>query len=345
MTFPGLEVDRSSPEPLRSQLYRLIRQEFLSIYRPGDLLPTEMDLSRRFRVGRGTIRNALEDLTTEGLIERVAGRGSFLRADAVIRSRAYRAAVVLSRAEFAPGHLREETWVHHLEMLNGMLGAQAQSNLTLVLVDEDAFDPAAEASVDGVILFRHLEPSLVDRLSRPSVVVHYEVDLVLGFGGLVSEALAAGYRRPVFLGDPGKGRLDSINRVLTQFGRDPLGPDRVFLCGGTEADGARAAKTCLDSGLAPDCFLCSTDLRALGVLATLEARGGAGTPSIGVYGFDGIRRAALSKPPLTTWAFDWTLPGAFAVQELRALLDGRPRPQYTVPSGHLVVRASTHSSP
>ncbi len=47
-------------------------------FKPGDKLPTEMELARQFGVSRITSKRALADLTAEGLIYRVRGSGSFV---------------------------------------------------------------------------------------------------------------------------------------------------------------------------------------------------------------------------------------------------------------------------
>ncbi|MGR8947875.1 MAG: GntR family transcriptional regulator [Gammaproteobacteria bacterium] len=49
-------------------------------YRPGDLLPSESELTRRFDVSRHTIRSALRSLYEKGLIVSQRGRGSIVQA-------------------------------------------------------------------------------------------------------------------------------------------------------------------------------------------------------------------------------------------------------------------------
>ena len=46
---------------------------------PGDRLPTEYALGRRYMVNRHTVRRALSHLQAKGLVESTQGRGSFVR--------------------------------------------------------------------------------------------------------------------------------------------------------------------------------------------------------------------------------------------------------------------------
>src|SRR5271157_3136593 len=48
-------------------------------YRPGDRLPSEVALGRRFSASRPTVAQALRELQRLSLIERHAGAGSFVR--------------------------------------------------------------------------------------------------------------------------------------------------------------------------------------------------------------------------------------------------------------------------
>jgi DNA-binding GntR family transcriptional regulator len=68
-----------SPQPLYLRVYRLIADEIASgSLGPGDRLPSERELTERLGVSRATVRRALGELATDGLVEASAGRGSFV---------------------------------------------------------------------------------------------------------------------------------------------------------------------------------------------------------------------------------------------------------------------------
>jgi GntR family phosphonate transport system transcriptional regulator len=65
--------------PLYIQIANELRQNIAeSVYRLGDQLPTEVELSLRFGVNRHTIRRAIEILRNEGVIRIDRGRGTFV---------------------------------------------------------------------------------------------------------------------------------------------------------------------------------------------------------------------------------------------------------------------------
>ncbi|MFM7342506.1 MAG: GntR family transcriptional regulator, partial [Betaproteobacteria bacterium] len=63
------------------QIYLVLREQ-LQEGRFARGLPAETELARQFGVGRVTVRHAMEQLVAEGLIVRVAGRGTFPTAQA-----------------------------------------------------------------------------------------------------------------------------------------------------------------------------------------------------------------------------------------------------------------------
>jgi len=66
--------------PLYKKIINQIYQDIsLEVYKPGDLLPTESDLIKKYKTSRTTVRKALSSLVEDGIIYRKAGKGSFVQ--------------------------------------------------------------------------------------------------------------------------------------------------------------------------------------------------------------------------------------------------------------------------
>ena len=80
MTLPYSSVDPHSPIPLYHQIHLDLRQMIQhGLIPPGGMLPPEMEICHAYNVGRQTIRQAIARLVDEDLVERFAGRGTFVR--------------------------------------------------------------------------------------------------------------------------------------------------------------------------------------------------------------------------------------------------------------------------
>jgi len=65
--------------PLYQQIKGLILQSLQSgEWKPGEAIPSEMDLAARFRVSQGTVRKAIDELSAENLLVRRQGKGTFV---------------------------------------------------------------------------------------------------------------------------------------------------------------------------------------------------------------------------------------------------------------------------
>ena len=72
-------IDRNTPIPLYFQLKQIVRGEIEDGYlRPDDMIPTEKELSERYDLSRTTVRQAIQELTQEGLLYRVKVKGTFV---------------------------------------------------------------------------------------------------------------------------------------------------------------------------------------------------------------------------------------------------------------------------
>ncbi|MEY9930909.1 GntR family transcriptional regulator [Catenulispora sp. GP43] len=74
----------AAPQPLYERIGRQLRRR-LDAAEDGDPFPSEPRLAEEFGVSRMTVRAALAGLERDGLIERVPGRGSFVRKAAAER--------------------------------------------------------------------------------------------------------------------------------------------------------------------------------------------------------------------------------------------------------------------
>ena len=65
--------------PLYQQIKGLILQSLQSgEWKPGEAIPSEMDLAARFKVSQGTVRKAIDELAAENLVVRRQGKGTFV---------------------------------------------------------------------------------------------------------------------------------------------------------------------------------------------------------------------------------------------------------------------------
>ncbi len=65
--------------PLYQQIKSLILNSLrLGEWKPGEAIPSEIELAARFRVSQGTVRKAIDELAAENLLLRRQGKGTFV---------------------------------------------------------------------------------------------------------------------------------------------------------------------------------------------------------------------------------------------------------------------------
>jgi GntR family transcriptional regulator len=79
MARMSLKIDQKSPIPIYYQIREQLRQQITSGQLiAGDILPTEMEICAECGISRMTARQALTQLSYEGLVIRQRGRGTFV---------------------------------------------------------------------------------------------------------------------------------------------------------------------------------------------------------------------------------------------------------------------------
>ena len=72
-------LNKETPVPLYFQLKTLILDRIKDgTYRPGDLIPTENELSSMFNISRTTVRQAVTELVRDGYLYRIKSKGTFV---------------------------------------------------------------------------------------------------------------------------------------------------------------------------------------------------------------------------------------------------------------------------
>lgn len=72
-------VDKNSIIPIYYQLFKYFKSQIRSgILKPGDALPTEMEITAHFEISRMTVRRAISELVAAGMVYTQKGKGTFV---------------------------------------------------------------------------------------------------------------------------------------------------------------------------------------------------------------------------------------------------------------------------
>ena len=169
------------PGPAFSPLYQQIKNLILQSlqageWKPGESIPSEMDLAARFRVSQGTVRKAIDELAAENLVVRRQGKGTFVATHAEQHVQ-YRFLRLLPDQPQADGEGPAER--HIIECRRARAAADVARSLALRTGD-------AVLQVRRVLAFGGV-PTILEDLWLPGQV----------FKGLSAERMA-GYQGPTY---------------------------------------------------------------------------------------------------------------------------------------------------
>ncbi|MCU0930100.1 MAG: GntR family transcriptional regulator [Burkholderiaceae bacterium] len=89
MSTPATSADAGAApsfSPLYRQIKALITRSLeAGAWKPGEAIPSEVELAQRFKVSQGTVRKAIDELATDNLLVRRQGKGTFVATHAEAR--------------------------------------------------------------------------------------------------------------------------------------------------------------------------------------------------------------------------------------------------------------------
>jgi LacI family transcriptional regulator len=304
-------------------------------HRPGDRLPSEAQLVKRFRVSRPTVSRALRDLQAQGLIARRAGSGTYVcnprEAAAASPAFAQLGLIVPSLRhteifESICGELASLARVHDYGLLWGGTARPLSPETDLsIQAAETLCDQFIERRAVGVffIPFEHCSDceaaneritTKLHKAGVPVVLIDRDIlpfpersgfDLVgidnfTGGYTLATHLLKLGARRLAYLTLPStaptvNARIAGARVAMLDRGI-PIAPD--FVLTGDPADEKFVRSFAVARQL--DAILCTSDHIAAQLLQTLTRLRIRVPDQIRLVGFDDMRIASLLTVPLTT---------------------------------------------
>jgi DNA-binding LacI/PurR family transcriptional regulator len=361
----SLQMQEPSPK------YQIIRESLSNAiasgkYQPGQRLPSESELVRTFSASRPTVIKALRELQLSGVIERRAGSGSYVRADAAARGYTFGLLIPeLGRTEiFEPicrGMAEAQHGGHHVLLWGSSFGDEANIELQA----SQACRQLIAKKVSGVF-FAPLEltprkdainrsvAELLDKAGIPVVLLDRDLvsypersqyDLVgidnRRAGYVVTKHLiSGGCRRIVFLGRPGSAptvdaRIGGYMRAIAES-KLPSGPHVLRMDPENQAEVKKVM-----TRLRPEAFVCANDFTAAHLLKTLTDLKFDVPGDVRMVGIDDVKYASLLSVPLTTIHQPCASIGAIAIGAMLDRLRDPNLPARDISLNfHLVVRES-----
>jgi len=353
--------DLSKHERIRQTLIEAIAK---GQYEPGQRLPSESALVKTFGASRPTVNRALRDLQLSGVIDRRAGSGSYVRADASARGYLFGLLIPeLGRTEiFEPicsGMADAQHGSHHALLWGSSLAdsanieeqaSQACRQLVAQKVSGVFFAPLELTPEKDLINRRIAE--IFDRAAIPLTLLDRDLvpypersqyDLIgidnrrAGYT-ITSHLLRRGCRRLAFVGRPRSAptvdaRIWGYREALAGGEAEP----HVFRI---DPEDRTEVKRVLDDAR-PDGFVCANDFTAAQLLKTLDALGISVPDDVRMAGFDDVKYASLLSVPLTTIHQPCADIGGVAIGAmLERLRSPKMPPRDILLNFHLVVRDS-----
>ena len=329
-----------------SPKYEVIRQTLADViisgqYPPGDRLPSESALVKTFAASRPTVIRALRELQLTGLIERRAGSGSYVRADAAARSYTFGLLIPeLGRTEiFEPicrGMAEAQHGSQHVLLWGSSFGdeanmeqqaSQACHQLVAKKVSGVFFAPL-ELTPQKDAINRAIAEAL-DRAGIPVVLLDRDLvsypersryDLVgidnrrAGYA-ITKHLIRGGCNRPVFVGRPGSAPTVDARAAGYQEAIATATPVLESYVCRIEPDNRAQVKDILER-LRPDGFVCANDFTAARLLRTLTELRVRVPDKVRMAGIDDVKYASLLSVPLTTIHQPCSSIGAVAISAM-----------------------------
>lgn len=285
--------------------------------------PTIYDVARLAGVSTATVSRALNDIGQVAEAKRVA-------IDAAVAQLGYRPntiarSLVTRSTQTIALLLPDITNPFYADLVTGIQQLTLERDYTMLLCTTD-FDPEQEERYLRLLRAKHVDGALVDGLVLPPeriarfvedgfpivcldrdvnsrAVPLVQVDNRMGARLATEHLLALGHTRVAhIMGAPARISEERLLGYQGALGRAGVDPDSSLVALGnfTETGGHDAMQALLAAETGMTAVFAANDLSAIGAMNAIVASGRSVPRDISVVGFDDLRLAQYTSPPLTT---------------------------------------------
>ncbi len=362
-----MSVDRKVKVPLYMQVYEsLLGRIKDGTYPAAALLPSERELSVIFSVDRLTVRRALEMLAGEGLVEKKAGLGTWVKEPPPGPGSVGGVRTIVFALPESVSRIDRITEPCISALFFGIEHELAQNEFQLTYTtlgeDQELSGLLRGDQVAGIMFVSQMPPRVLKEARREGmaavVVNHYDPyfpsilpDRETGSFQAVTHLVDLGHRRIAFIsGIPSylssRANYDGYRRALMEAELD--WKDQPFAQGDWTFDGGYRAMTAIleSEGPAPTALFAANDMSALGAIEAVREAGLEVPGDMSVVGFDDVEQCRQVSPRLTTVRMDTDLMARAACQKLLYTIDsGQVHSVKIIVPAPLIVRESTAPVP
>jgi LacI family transcriptional regulator len=331
--------------------------------------PTIYDVARLAGVSTATVSRALNDTGRVAAAKRAA-------IDAAVEQLGYRPntiarSLVTRSTQTIALLLPEITNPFYAELVTGIQQLTLERDYTMLLCTTD-FDPEQEERYLRLLRAKHVDGALVDGLVLPPeriarfvedgfpivcldrdvnspAVPLVQVDNRMGARLATEHLLALGHARIAhIMGAPARISEERLLGYQAALAHAGVAADSSLVALGnfTESDGHDAMHALLSRETGLTAVFAANDLSAIGAMNAIVASGRSVPADISIVGFDDLRLAQYTSPPLTTVRQPAGDIARHSTELLLGMIAGhKPRKLHHLFTPELVVRSSTASPP
>lgn len=324
--------------------------------KPGDTVTSERKLAQNYNVSYDTIRKAIQSLVDEKLLEKIQGKGVFVKDKVKMNNK--KIGVLIDT-------LNLSYYADMVEVMEKLITGQNYEFFLICMTDADGKADQGKmirflehTTLDGLLVAEELRREYYERIKAvcpdmrmiflDGAVAGTEVDYIKfddesGAFAATEHLIRQGRKKILFI-DSDRNFINAGLRehgylaAMQRYGITPW----VKYAGFHYDNGHEAMQEIIAEGKMPDAVFCVTDVVAMGAMQVLADNKITVPEQVAVVGFSNLREAHFTRPRISSVKVDVKEISRLAVTEMIDKIEGRSKSAWQVifPT-HLLVRESS----